>query len=231
MTPLYAGIGGVVRELTEMYAGVGGVVKPMTEMWAGIGGVERQMFSTVKYSVVIALFNYANYPSIDQAYILVDGAKYVVNESFEASPGTNIRIMFYSVYTSREVSVVENGQTTTVPIQTDSVTGWYYSDYTMPDHDICIQMSDSGYPGGRAFSATISKPIEFTVDSKTYQAPSGLRWLFFVKSPYNVDGFECSAMGVYNAERTMRLYYGGIYVQQTEEIIENGTYTWGSAPP
>lgn len=44
MSPLYAGIGGVVRELTEMYTGVGGVVKPMTEMWAGVGGVQRQIF-------------------------------------------------------------------------------------------------------------------------------------------------------------------------------------------
>lgn len=46
MTPLYAGIGGVVRELTEMYTGVGGVVKPMTEMWAGVDGVKRQIFSS-----------------------------------------------------------------------------------------------------------------------------------------------------------------------------------------
>lgn len=44
MTPLYAGVGGVVRELTEMYTGIGGVVKPMTEMWAGVGGVNRQIF-------------------------------------------------------------------------------------------------------------------------------------------------------------------------------------------
>lgn len=46
MTPLYAGIGGVVRELTEMYTGVGSVVKPMTEMWAGVDGVNRQIFSS-----------------------------------------------------------------------------------------------------------------------------------------------------------------------------------------
>lgn len=45
MTPLYAGIGGVVRELTEMHAGIGGVVTPLTEMWAGIGGVNKQIFS------------------------------------------------------------------------------------------------------------------------------------------------------------------------------------------
>lgn len=45
MTPLYAGVGGVVRELTEMDAGVNGVVKPMTEMWAGVDGVNRQIFS------------------------------------------------------------------------------------------------------------------------------------------------------------------------------------------
>lgn len=46
MTPLYAGIGGVVRELTEMDTGINGVVKPMTEMWAGVGGVNRQIFSS-----------------------------------------------------------------------------------------------------------------------------------------------------------------------------------------
>lgn len=45
MSPLYAGIGGVVRELTEMYTGINGVVKPMTEMWAGIDGVKRKIFS------------------------------------------------------------------------------------------------------------------------------------------------------------------------------------------
>ena len=45
MTPLYAGIGGVVRELTEMHTGINGVVTPLTEMWAGVDGVNRQIFS------------------------------------------------------------------------------------------------------------------------------------------------------------------------------------------
>ena len=45
MTPLYAGIGGVVRELTEMHTGINGVVTPLTEMWAGVDGVKRQIFS------------------------------------------------------------------------------------------------------------------------------------------------------------------------------------------
>lgn len=47
MTPLYAGVGGVVREIKELYTGVNGVVKPMTEMWAGVDGVQRQIFSAV----------------------------------------------------------------------------------------------------------------------------------------------------------------------------------------
>lgn len=46
MTSLYAGIGGVVRELTEMDAGINGVVTPLTEVWAGVDGVNRQIFST-----------------------------------------------------------------------------------------------------------------------------------------------------------------------------------------
>lgn len=44
MSPLYAGIGGVVRELTDMAAGINGVVMPMKEMWAGVDGVQRQIF-------------------------------------------------------------------------------------------------------------------------------------------------------------------------------------------
>lgn len=48
MTPLYAGIGGVVRELTEMDTGINGVVTPMTEMWAGVGGLQRKIFSAGK---------------------------------------------------------------------------------------------------------------------------------------------------------------------------------------
>lgn len=44
MTPLYAGIGGVVRELSDVDAGTNGVVTPLTEMWAGVGGVQRKIF-------------------------------------------------------------------------------------------------------------------------------------------------------------------------------------------
>ena len=46
--PLYAGIGGVVRELTEMHTCINGVVTPLTEMWAGVDGVNRQIFSSIK---------------------------------------------------------------------------------------------------------------------------------------------------------------------------------------
>ena len=44
MPPLYAGIGGVVRELTEVNTGINGVVRPMTRMWAGVNGVQRKIF-------------------------------------------------------------------------------------------------------------------------------------------------------------------------------------------
>ena len=44
MPPLYAGIGGVVRKLTDMHTGINGVVTPLTEMWAGVGGVQRKIF-------------------------------------------------------------------------------------------------------------------------------------------------------------------------------------------
>lgn len=172
MTPLYAGVGGVVRELTEMDAGINGVVTPLTEMWAGVNGVNRQIFSS-------------------------------------GTPVGDLAV-------GDIIQLREN----LVPV-----------DYIVVHQGLPGSMYDASFPGGRAFDAQISKPIEFTVEGKTYQAPAELKWQFFVKTPYNVDGFEASSNGVYNAEGTMRLYYGGNYVYWSDDIIENGAYTWGSAPP
>ena len=73
MTPLYAGIGGVVRELTEMDAGINGVVTPLTEMWAGVGGVNRQIFSagTPAGSLAIGDILQIKENGIAQNYIVV----------------------------------------------------------------------------------------------------------------------------------------------------------------
>lgn len=55
MIPLYTGIGGVRKEITELSCGVGGVKRNMPEMWAGIGGVNRQIFSSGIVGKIIAL--------------------------------------------------------------------------------------------------------------------------------------------------------------------------------
>lgn len=75
MTPLYAGIGGVVRDLTEMHTGINGVVKPMTEMWAGIGGVERQIFSAGPELVPVTVqSSYSGIHGITITYINESGS-------------------------------------------------------------------------------------------------------------------------------------------------------------
>ena len=70
MTPLYAGIGGVVRELTEMDAGINGVVTPLTEMWAGVGGVNRQIFSAVPELVNVQISLTDIQPSLQVGYVV-----------------------------------------------------------------------------------------------------------------------------------------------------------------
>ena len=73
MTPLYAGVGGVVRELTEMDAGINGVVTPLTEMWAGVDGVNRQIFSagTPAGNLAIGDIVQLNEDGVAQDYLVV----------------------------------------------------------------------------------------------------------------------------------------------------------------
>ncbi len=47
MSPMYCGVGGVVREIKEFYCGQNGVARKISEMWAGIDGVKRKIFNSV----------------------------------------------------------------------------------------------------------------------------------------------------------------------------------------
>ena len=47
MSPMYCGVGGVVREIKEFYCGQNGVARKTSEMWAGIDGVKRKIFNSV----------------------------------------------------------------------------------------------------------------------------------------------------------------------------------------
>lgn len=46
MSPMYCGVGGVVREIKEFYCGQNGVARKISEMWAGIDGVKRKIFNS-----------------------------------------------------------------------------------------------------------------------------------------------------------------------------------------
>lgn len=51
MSPMYCGVGGVVREIKEFYCGQNGVARKISEMWAGIDGVKRKIFNSVPPSL------------------------------------------------------------------------------------------------------------------------------------------------------------------------------------
>lgn len=89
MTPLYAGVGGVVRELTEMYTGINGVVTPLTEMWAGVGGVERQIFSGGTICTV-SITGKGSTNATSMAQVEINGEIYYAPATLEIAAGTNM---------------------------------------------------------------------------------------------------------------------------------------------
>lgn len=94
MSPLYTGIGGVRKEITEMSCGISGVKRDMSEMWAGINGVKRQIFSSVKWSVTVNMSG-MNFQG-DVFYIEIDGERipweYNKQKQLEVSNGTVITV-------------------------------------------------------------------------------------------------------------------------------------------
>lgn len=148
MTPLYAGIGGVVRELTEMYTGVGGVVKPMTEMWAGVSGVQRQIFSSAKPAVVtIEPTQYVNW-NPKYVYVVIDGVKYTSPQEVTTTVGAIMDcVLNASSYSYANVYI--NDEKQTVPQGTKP---WHFQ-YQIPGN-ITVRPTSEGFPGGN--TATIN---------------------------------------------------------------------------
>ena len=142
MSPLYAGVGGVVRELTEIYTGVGGVVKPMTEMWAGVGGVQRQIFSSAKPAVVtIEPTQYMNW-NPNYVYVVIDGVKYTSFQDVTTTVGAIMDcVLNASSYELASVSI--NGEEQTVPQGTKP---WHFQ-YQIPGN-ITVKPTSEGFPGG-----------------------------------------------------------------------------------
>lgn len=142
MTPLYAGIGGVVRELTEVDAGIGGVVKPMTEMWAGVGGVERQIFSSAKPAVVS--IEYTQYVGWDpeEVYVVIDGVKYTSPQEVTTTVGAIMDcVLNASSYSNAHVYIDNVEQT--VPQGTRP---WHFQ-YQIPGN-ITVKPTSESFPGG-----------------------------------------------------------------------------------
>ena len=92
--PLYTGIGGTRREITEVPCGIGGVKRDVSEMWAGINGVKKQIFSSVKWSVTVNMSG-MNFQG-NAFYLEIDGEKvpweYNTQKHFNVSNGAIITV-------------------------------------------------------------------------------------------------------------------------------------------
>ena len=98
MTPLYTGIGGTRREITEVPCGIGGVKRDIPEMWAGISGVKRQIFSAARWNIKYTTPDYIINPN-DGLYI--DGVLQNIGpgntESFLCKEGSVIEVFLGSM--------------------------------------------------------------------------------------------------------------------------------------
>lgn len=142
MTPLYAGIGGVVRELTEMHTGINGVVTPLTEMWAGIDGVNRQIFSSAKPAVVtLEKTQYMSW-NPNYVYVVIDGVKYTSPQEVTTTVGAIMDLVLNaSSYSNARVSINDVKQK--IPQGTRP---WHFL-YQIPGN-ITVKPTSEGYPGG-----------------------------------------------------------------------------------
>ena len=89
-----------------------------------------------------------------------------------------------------------------------SATNWvYFSSYFST-----IESLDSGNED--------TDIITFTVDNTEYQAENGMTWIEWILSDYNIDGYVCQAIAVYNGSglRVLNAY-------RDEAIIANKNYS------
>lgn len=131
--PLYTGIGGVRKEITEMSCGISGVKRDMSEMWAGINGVKRRIFSSVKWSVTVNMSG-MNFQS--SFYITINGEKILWE------------------YNSTKQFYVPNG--TVVTVSTPDSSGQISSDITWSSNTIRNQLVES------PFSFVVDSDVQLT---------------------------------------------------------------------
>ena len=142
MTPLYAGIGGVVRELTEMHTGINGVVTPLTEMWAGIDGVQRKIFSTTESAIVtLTTPQYSSWNPGD-VWVVIDGVKYTSDEIVTTYVGAIMRC-FLNASSYGNAYLYVNDVKITLPQGTAP-----YTYAHIISKDTTVEVSSEGYPGG-----------------------------------------------------------------------------------
>ena len=230
MTPLYAGIGGVVRELTEMDAGINGVVTPLTEMWAGVNGVQRQIFQSRPSVVNIKIVGEG--APLSYAWVTIDGTDYYTENTIEVPYGTTIVASAWQRpnQDSGLCGIYVNG--TLVTYQDPSSTYGSVVSYNFianTDTTVYLDYVD-GSPSVRIGLVSIASQLyehQFTVNGRPYQFDPGMTWNTFVPSVYNVDKFWINFGSMVVDPITNNTIYNpsGNISAPSEVIIENGAYT------
>ena len=109
--------------------------------------------------------------------------------------------------------------------QTMLMTISYLDGSTQADGPFYVYIGDIGFN----FSTVASSGdlITFTAGGVEYQAEEGMRWLDWVNTSYNVDGFTAE-VGNYAFGPEKNLMYGGSYVDAEEYVIDGASYTFSN---
>lgn len=103
--PMYTGIGGVRKKITEMSCGINGVKRDISEMWAGISGTKRQIFQGKTWIITYECSTDLDAGTLllRDMYIVANGTEYKIMQTLDwingESKTTTIKVPDKSIIT------------------------------------------------------------------------------------------------------------------------------------
>ena len=109
--PMYAGIGGAVRELVELHAGVGGVVKELDAKYAGIGGVRKQIYQKQDTCLRYNVINQSSYEISQLDYSYPSGQGHTITSGNSGATASACRAKGFTFNTETGIYTLQNPET------------------------------------------------------------------------------------------------------------------------
>lgn len=108
--PLYTGINGARKEITELYCGISGAKRNISDVYAGQSGVRKLVFTSKSKNrvVITGNGNVEHYGAI--AYVQIGDEQYATAQTIDVEAGTEVYVFAWSGDPGPYGGVFFNGQ-------------------------------------------------------------------------------------------------------------------------